>query len=129
MLLPTKLKISLEKYKYIYKLAGNYCIIYLLFSSNNSSSNFNDHPKKKKKLNPPTMQKPESNTKRPLKSQPFLSTCQGRGLSAENSFQNCAGMASFVEDDCLHEPLSIERAKKKTLVFIFIFSFLFFFFF
>ena len=75
------------------------------------------------------MQKPESNTKRPLKSQPFLSTCQGRGLSAENSFQNYAGMASFVEDDCLHEPLSIERAKKKTLVFIFIFSFLFFFFF
>ena len=59
------------------------------------------------------MQKPESNTKRPLKSQPFLSTCQGRGLSAENSFQNCAGMASFVGDDCLHELLSIERTKKK----------------
>ena len=43
--------------------------------------------KKKKKLNPPTMQKPETNTKRPLKSLLFLSTCQGLVLSAENSFQ------------------------------------------
>ena len=73
------------------------------------------------------MQKPETNTKRPLKSQPFLSTCQGRGLSAENSFQNCAGMASFVEDDCLHELLSIERTKKKKKL-RFSFSIFFFFF-
>ena len=72
------------------------------------------------------MQKPETNTKRPLKSQPFLSTCQGRGLSAENSFQNYAGMASFVEDDCLHELLSIERAKKKTFGFHFQFFYFFF---
>ena len=44
---------------------------------------------KKKKLNPPTMQKPETNTKRPLKFLLFLSTCQGRVLSAENSSKLC----------------------------------------
>ena len=70
------------------------------------------------------MQKPETNTKRPLKSPPFLSACQGRGLSAENSFQNCAGMASFVEDDCLRQLLSIERTQKKKKLWL-SFSFLF----
>ena len=81
---------------------------------------------KTKKVKPSHHAKTRDKYKQTLKISTFSFHVSSACPFSRKFIPNCAGMASFVGDDCLHELLSIERdKKKKTLVFIFNFFFFF----